>query len=77
MNKKYYYIQVIDKNKIKFITEIDNENKMSYWENDKEFKIFETKSYADDIAMGLCLNGFYAFVVESLYKLEFKNKDLA
>lgn len=74
MSKKYYYVQVIAQNKLKFITSIDKH--ISYWEDDKDFKEFSTKSYATEIANGLCLNGYYAFVVESLYKLDFHNKDL-
>lgn len=76
MSKEYYYVQVLAQNKLKFITDIDNTKHISYWEDDKDFKIFSCKSYATEIANGLCLNGYYAFVVESLYKLEFKNKDL-
>ena len=76
MSKTYYYVQVLAQNKLKFITSIDNGEHISYWEDDKDFKIFSCKSYATEIANGLCFNGYYAFVVESLYKLEFKNKDL-
>lgn len=76
MSKKYYYVQVLAQNKLKFITSIDNTKYISYWEDDKDFKEFSTKSWATDIANGLCLNGYYAFVVESLYKLDFHNKDL-
>ena len=75
-NKKYYYVQVISGNRIKFITSIDNTKQISYWDDDKEFKVFDSKSFANEIAMGLCFNGYYAFVVESLYKLDFKNNDL-
>lgn len=74
--KKFYYVQVISNNKIQFITSIDNLSKSAKWENDKQFKVFSSKTYATDIATGLALNGYYAFVVESLYELTFKNNDL-
>ena len=74
--KNYYYVQVIVGNKIKFVTSVDNAKQVTYWEDDKEFKVFESKSYASDIANGLCFNGYYAFVVESLYKLDFTNDKL-
>ena len=41
--KNYYYVQVISENKIKFVTSVDNEKQVTYWEDDKDFKIFENK----------------------------------
>lgn len=74
--KKYYYVQVIDGTKPKFVTRVDNIKHYSYWDGDKKPLSLGYKSIANDIAYGLCVNGFYAFIVESLYELTFTNDDL-
>lgn len=73
---KNYYVQVIVGNKIKFVTSVDYEHKTTQWDDDQNFKKFDNKLQATDIATGLCLNGYYAFVVESFYPLDFKNESL-
>lgn len=45
-----------DRTEIKYVTKVDNANKMSYWEDGKEAKIF-SKDWAKDLAWALCLNG--------------------
>ena len=61
--KKYYYIQIMDeKGKLRFLTESGNN---SPEEKPQEFK---SKEQADEIALTLCLNRQYAFVLESMYK---------
>jgi len=74
--KNYYYVQVIDKNAPKFITSLDYTTKCAKWEKDKEFKQFSTLASAKDIAMGLCCNGYYAYVVTSIIPLEFTNEQI-
>lgn len=74
--KKYYYVQVITGNKIKFVTSLDYNIRDAHWDKDKKPLNFKKRTSAYDIALGLSLNGYYAFVVESIYELNFTNGDL-
>lgn len=73
-----YYIGVIrdhDADKkdwhVRFVTSIDYEGgKMAHWDADKQPMEF-SKSHAEDIVLGLILNGYGAFVVQRPCKLEF------
>lgn len=60
MQKNKYAVLVIEENEYKFVTE----TKGSYaeWASEKAAKLM-TKSTAEDIAFGLCINGYPAMVV--------------
>lgn len=49
----------------KYVTEVDNASRMSYWEDDKPAKLMQRK-YARELAWALSLNGHTAVVVEVL-----------
>ena len=68
MAKKIKYVIGIisvndNANTIKYVTSINTNTNVAKWESDKEAKIFESKSYAEDVAFGLCVNGFNAVVM--------------
>ena len=70
-NQKYhYYIGVQNKDGMSFVTKIDNVNKTSYWDTDDEPPLEMGKTVAQDISWGLCLNGFNAVVVQSLFEIK-------
>lgn len=50
-------------NTIKYVTSIDTNTNIAKWESDKEAKVFDSKSYAEDVAFGLCVNGYGAVVM--------------
>ena len=61
----YWCIGVMfNQGEIKFVTEINNKDKVCRWEENKQPMVFETKVYADDIACGLSLNFNPAIVME-------------
>lgn len=63
-NKFHYYIGVKTNYGLMLVTKIDNRNRQCYWdEEDKPLAM--KKSTAEDIALGLNLNGFQAVVVQS------------
>lgn len=64
-----FYILVHDGNKLIFVTELDNSIKNVYW-NYKQPPLKLAQSYAEDIVEGLSINGYRAFVFESLYPIE-------
>lgn len=68
----YYYVAICDNFKFKFVTDIDNETRTAKWSTEKGAKPYEMGSYiyAQRVAMGLQLNGFWAFPVHLWYNLE-------
>ena len=60
MKKVNYAVLVIEENEVKFVTE----TKGSYaeWADGQAAKLM-SKSVADDLAFGLCVNGYPAMVV--------------
>lgn len=68
--KKYYYVLVCNTKYVCFVTKIDNANRVSYWDY-KEKPLLMTKSRAEDMALGLNLNGHIAFVVSSDFEIEY------
>lgn len=50
-------------NTIKYVTSINTNTNVAKWESDKEAKVFDSKSYAEDVAFGLCVNGYDAVVM--------------
>lgn len=55
---------MFNQGEIKFVTEVNNKDKVCRWEENKQPMVFETKVYADDIAWGLSLNFNPAIVME-------------
>lgn len=62
--KKYYYVVVHTDNQLKFVTDIDYETKTCRWSKDG-VPLKLTKTRAEDIAFGLFVNFFAAFIIES------------
>lgn len=65
----YYYVLVITDHGPVFVTSVDNRNKVAHW-NDAEVPKELGKYYAEDLAMGLNLNGTYALVVCNRFELD-------
>lgn len=61
--KNHYYVLVMTDNGPMFVTSI-GEHHMCYWDEEKEPKEF-SKAYAEDIAFGLRMNMFTAYLVVS------------
>ena len=59
---KYNWAVMILSSK-KYVTKVDNANRMSYWEDDKPAKLMSRK-YARELACALSFNGNNAVVVE-------------
>lgn len=62
-------------NTIKYVTSIDTNTNVAKWESDKEAKVFDSKSYAEDIAFGLCVNGYGAVVMIKPDYITLKNPE--
>lgn len=61
----YYAVGILcGNNEMKFITSLDNNKKISYWEENLSPMLFDSKQFADDIAYGLLLNGYPVMVIE-------------
>lgn len=61
MNARFiYYVAVLQGKKEKYVTK--NERRDAYWEQGKEAEKF-SKSIAEDIAIGLTLNGFPSYII--------------
>lgn len=69
-NKNYYYVLVITDNGPVFVTGT-GEHHTAYWAMDKEPKEF-TRSRAEDITLGLGLNGYPSYTVVSPWKLDYQ-----
>lgn len=62
-------------NTIKYVTSIDTNTNVAKWESNKEAKVFDSKSYAEDIAFGLCVNGYSAVVMIKPDYIALKNPE--
>lgn len=61
MNARFnYYVAVLQGKEEKYVTR--NERREAYWEEGKEARKF-TKTIAEDIAIGLTLNGFPSYII--------------
>ena len=68
MAKKYfYYVLVFTSSGAKYVTNIPERNYAEWYELEKPLDF--SKSYAEDVAMGLCLNGYSAVMVMSPYEI--------
>ena len=56
----------------RYVTEIDNENKISYWK-DGEMAMPMSLAMAESITEGLCMNFFRAFIIKAPCTFEFMN----
>lgn len=69
-NKYYYYVLVITDYGPVFVTGT-GEHHTAYWDKDKEPKAF-SKSRAEDITLGLGLNGHSSFTVVSPWEIDYQ-----
>ena len=51
-----------DRTEIKYVTSVQTEPKVARWPDDALAKTF-SKDYAEDLAFGLCVNGYTAIVM--------------
>ena len=51
-----------DRTEIKYVTSVQTEPKVAHWEDGKQAMEF-SKNYANDLAFGLCANGYAAIVM--------------
>lgn len=68
-NKYFYYVVVQSEQQAKFITQINNKDKTCFWEKDKK-PLAISKSYAEDLAYCLNINGYPTFILTSYYEIE-------
>ena len=66
--KNYYYVLVFTDEGPVYVTSTNNATQSARWEKDKD-PIALSKSYAEDIVLGLNLNYFHAVLVSSKYEL--------
>lgn len=66
---RYFYILVDNGKHLLFVTALDNTTKNVLWDK-KQPPLKIAQSYAEDIVEGLCINGYKAFVFESLYPIQ-------
>ena len=61
----YWCVGVLrGRNEIKFVTKVEYKPKNAHWADGEKPMYFDSKTEADEIAYGLCLNGYPAMVVE-------------
>ena len=64
--KEEYVVGILssykDRTEIKYVTSVQTEPKVAKWDDGKEAMIF-SKDYANDLAFGLCMNGYAAIVM--------------
>lgn len=69
MAKKYhYYVLVFTNDGPVYVTSIDSSNKYAHWDKEKEPMEFSS-SYAEDLALGLCLNLNHSVVIKSVREI--------
>ena len=66
--KQHYYVQVITNDGPAFVTKVEYSSKDAWWiKADKPLEF--NKSMAEDLVLGLSLNGYVAYVVSVPYEL--------
>ena len=66
-NKKYYYyVGVLVNDGITLVTKVSNADKTAFWNRDEKPMEFGSKSYAQDLVLGLTLNFTPAMMITSL-----------
>lgn len=63
MSKNKYGVLVCTRTNFRFVTNVDNAKSEAYWTDGEDVLLFAIKTYAEDLARGLCLNGYPAMVV--------------
>lgn len=69
-----YYVGIIEGNKIKFVTKVDNSTKMCLWQAGEVAKEFK-KTTADDLMFGLNCNFINAIVLKVPSYMELRNEE--
>lgn len=67
--KHFYYVGVDTPKGTRLVTSLDYSTKCARWEKDGK-PLSMSKSAAEDIVFGLCMNLTLAFVVMTLFELE-------
>lgn len=67
--KNYWYVLVMTNAGPKFVTEVDNSQKMCYWDINEAPYEFGSKEYAKETAVCLTINLNYAMAVCSPYEI--------
>lgn len=60
---------------IRYVTKLDNASKTFYYENGTEAMFFNSKQNADDLILGMLVNGYPAVVMEVADGLILKNPE--
>lgn len=68
-NKTFYYVLVFTDTGATYVTSVDNATKTARW-NKEEKPLKFSKTYAQDLAFGLTLNGNYSVVTLSPFEVE-------
>lgn len=68
-NKYHYYVLVFTEAGPVYVTSIDKEDKCAYWNKDEKPMEF-SKSYAEDLELGLSLNFHSAVLIKSRIVLD-------
>jgi hypothetical protein len=66
--KNFHYVLVFTQTGPVYVTSVDNASQISHWDRDKDPKALP-KYYAEEIVLGLNLNGYHAVLVTSKYEL--------
>lgn len=69
--KKWYYVMVMTNKGPVYVTGTDNATKVAYW-NCSEKPMAMTKDYAEQMALGLAVNGYNAVACWFLYEHEYQ-----
>lgn len=69
--KHFYYIAVDTVKGVRLVTGVDNASKYARWARDGK-PLALSKSVAQDITWSLCMNLTPAYVVESLFEIEYQ-----
>ena len=68
--RSLYYVLVLTKNgQGKFVTSLDYSTKSAHWSLDEK-PLAMSKTVAEDISFGLCLNFYPAVVVKSHFEIQ-------
>ena len=61
--KAKYGVLVCARTNFRFVTKVDDTKSEAYWTDGEDALQFASKTYAEDLARGLCLNGYPTMVV--------------
>lgn len=65
--QEYWYVLVFTNKGPKYVTKT-GEHKTAYW-NEKEKPLELSKDWAQQMSLGLCLNGYNAIAIGSIYEV--------